>query len=423
MFIRPSNSVYMKARKIIYLINLKRRCTNIETKTTGIITAPGLSKKIATRLNEELPDLLNYYVSEKYEWKVEFYEDSLTGATTESTEVLRTSRIRKLEQRWDFVIALTDLPLFHDEKTIVAEVFKNDSVAYISMPALGLAPRYKRVREATVQLMNEMYYGSSESDRQEAEEHIQSQDDDYDELKNKNPKQLLGNRMLEFFSPIKRETPEDNSDIDVRFTVKSRSSSFIRTVSGMVYANKPWALFPAFAKIVIIAFTTGAYALIFPTLWQMSTTYSAERGVLMTILSILALVVWIIVSHGLWEKKDEENNAYLKKLYNATTFFTLLTTVIMYYIILFILFTLTTLILIPPEQVESNISSEAGLGNYLLVSWIGTSIATIFGAIGSALEAKEVILNSTYGHRQQKRHEKIQQQREKEEKEENSSDT
>lgn len=360
--------------------------------------------------------MLEYYVSEKYEWQLEFYEDSLTGGTTDSREVLRTSRLRKLEHEWDFVIALTDLPIFNNEKTVVAEVFKNADVAYISLPGLGFAPKYKRIREASLQLMNEMYYGSSERERQEAEAHIQSREEDYEELRNKNPKKLIGNRLLEWFSPITRELPEDDADIDVRFTVKSQGSSLIRTVSGMVYANRPWELFPAFAKIVIIAFTTGSYALIFPTLWQMSTAYSAGRGILVTIASILALVAWIIISHGLWEKKREQNNNYLRKLYNATTFFTLLMTVIMYYGILFVLFTVTTLTLIPPEQVESNIASAAAFGNYLYVSWIGASIATIIGAIGSALENKEVILNSTYGYRQQKRHEAIQNQRESEEK-------
>ncbi|WP_020007665.1 hypothetical protein [Salinicoccus albus] len=357
--------------------------------------------------------MLGYYVSEKYEWQLEFYEDSLTGGTTDSREVLKTSRSRKLEQEWDFVIALTDLPIFNNEKAVVAEVFKNADAAYISLPGLGFAPKYKRIREASLQLMNEMHYGSSERERQEAEEYIQSQEEDYEELRNKNPKKLLGNRLLELFSPITRELPEDDADIDVRFTVKSQGSSQIRIVSGMVYANRPWELFPAFAKIVIIAFTTGSYALVFPTLWQLSTTYSAGRGVLVAIASILALVTWIILSHGLWERKEEQNHEYLRKLYNATTFFTLLMTVVMYYGILFIMFTLTTLILIPPEQVTSNISSEATFGNYLYVSWLGASIATIIGAIGSALENKEVILNSTYGYRQQKRHEAIQEQREK----------
>src|SRR5699024_3404844 len=211
---------------------------------------------------------------------LEFYEDALTGGTTNSMEVLEESWKRKKEQEWDFVIAVTDLPLFHNKKTIVAEVFRKENAAHFSLPALGFAPRYKRMREAIPQLMNEIYYGSTESDRHKAEKRLQSKGNRYDELKNKDAEELVGNRIFELISPLEREVPEDDRSTDVRFTAKSRLGGLVRLLLGMVYANRPWEFFPAFTKILIIAFTTGSYAIIFPTVWQMSTYYSASRGIL-----------------------------------------------------------------------------------------------------------------------------------------------
>ena len=191
----------------------------------------------------------------------------------------------------------------------------------------------------------------------------------------------------------------------------------MRVVSGMVYANRPWEMFAAFGKILVIAFTTGAYAFVFGTLWQLNTTYSIGRAVLMMIFSILALTIWIIMGHGLWEKKSEQSTNFIRNLYNATTFFTLLISVVMYYVILFTMFLIWTLFLQPPAQLEIYTSEPVGLATYLYTSWIGASISTIIGALGSFFENKEVVLNSTYGYRQQQRHEKIEELREKEEEE------
>lgn len=389
-------------------------------KNVALITAPGLAKRLGDDLKEELPAMLSYYISEEYEWHVELHEDPLTGGTNNSTEVLESALKRKDNAGWDYAVALTDLPLFEEEKPIVAEVFKDRDVALISFPGFGAVPMHKRVREAILQLMNEIHFGSSDADREEAQQRIRSKDNRYDDLKNKKSTRLVGKRMMEIVSPMKRETPgESDPDIVVRFTLKSRITGLMRVVSGMVYANRPWEMFAAFGKILVIAFTTGAYAFVFGTLWQLNTTYSIERAVLMMIFSILALTIWIIMGHGLWEKKSEQSTNFIRNLYNATTFFTLLISVVMYYVILFTMFLIWTLFLQPPAQLEIYTSEPVGLATYLYTSWIGASISTIIGALGSFFENKEVVLNSTYGYRQQQRHEKIEELREKEEEEKN----
>ncbi|UOR13850.1 MFS transporter [Halobacillus amylolyticus] len=379
------------------------------TKTLGLITAPGYPNSLVKSLKNELPDLLKYYVDEKYEWNLEHIEDPLTGGTGNSSEVIGATLDKKSKEEWDFAIGLTDLPLFKGKKPIVAEAFEEENVALISLPGLGSTAMYKRIRESILQLVNEMYYGVSDEDREQAEQRIQAKDDDaHEELKNKKSTRLVGKRGFEMLSPIQRETPEENeSKIDVRFTIKSRMSGALRILTGMVRANRPWSMFPAFMKVIIIAFTTGSYALVFPTLWKLSNSYSTWRMFMLSIICILAMVIWIILAHQLWEKRNDGGNDYIRKLYNAATFFTLLFTVTMYYFILFFLFSVAVIVLIPMGMLESQLSGSIGYINYFYIAWTATSVSTIIGALGSALENEEVVLASTYGYRQRQRYEKI----------------
>ncbi|WP_082233076.1 hypothetical protein [Halobacillus massiliensis] len=379
------------------------------TRTLGLITAPGYPNDIAKTLKKELPDLLSYYVHEDCQWQIEYVEDALTGSTDKSLEVLGKTIEKKLEEDWEFAICLTDLPLFKGKKPIVAEAYKEEHVALISLPGIGSARMLKRIRESILQLTNEMYYGSSEADREKAEQRLQDKDDDqHKELKNKSSKRLVGKRAFERFAPLQRETPDDDeSNIDVRFTVKSRFIGALRVLSGMVRANRPWEMFPAFMKVVIIAFTTGSYALVFPTLWQLSNNYGIWRMAMLSIVSILAMVGWIILAHRLWEKKPDDGSGYLSRLYNMATVLTLFITVSMYYVLLFLLFSVAVIVIIPFGMLESQLSGATGFINYFYIAWTVTSIAIIIGALGSALEDESVVLSSTYGYRQRQRYKQI----------------
>lgn len=132
---------------------------------------------------------------------------------------------------------------------------------------------------------------------------------------------------------------------------------------------------------------------------------------ILSIVAILAMVIWIILGHQLWERPQDANNNYLRKLYNATTFLTLLLTVCIYYLILFCLFTLAVTTFIPMGMLEDQLTGEVGIQNYFYIAWTATSIATIVGALGSALENENAVLESTYGYRQRQRHKRIQEKR------------
>lgn len=392
----------------------------MEKKSIILITAPGIAERLGAKLVEEMPEMLDYYITDDYEWNVQYYDDILTGGTNDSKEVIEAVCDKKDDEGWDYAIALTDLPLFKDERTVVAEALQDKSAALISLPGFGFTTMKKRVRESILQLMNEMYYGTSDEGRQASAAHMESRDKQkFDELRNKDSRKLIGSRLLERISPLVRETPqEEDRGVDVRYTVKSKPGGYLRMISGMVFANEPWKMFPAFSKIIVIAFSTGSYALVFSTLWQLSVNFSVPRAILLTFFSILALTLWIIIAHQLWEKKSEENRTFLRKIYNVTTFFTLLMSVLMYYIILFGMFSIWTILLMPMTQIETYTSTSVDFGIYFYTAWIGASISTIIGALGSSFEDEEAVLDSTYGYRQRQRQEKLKEEREQDKEEE-----
>lgn len=51
----------------------------------------------------------------------------------------------------------------------------------------------------------------------------------------------------------------------------------VRLVSGMTFANNPLNMMASLSNIVAIAFTTGAFGLIFTTMWQM--VWNSQCGV------------------------------------------------------------------------------------------------------------------------------------------------
>ncbi|MFB5661150.1 hypothetical protein [Alteribacillus sp. HJP-4] len=378
--------------------------------TVGLAASHGYPKSIVEDLQKELPELFSFYVNDECEWIVEYIVDPVTGITEKSEEVLESAGEKRQEKGWDFVICITDLPLLSGRKPIVAEASEGERAAAISLPGLGSIPMVKRIKESVLQLINEMYYGTSEKDREQAENRIQSKDEgEHKELRNKSSKKLVGNRVVERLSPIHREVPGtntvENTIIDVRFFIKSRFSGALRMLTGMVRANRPWSMFPAFMKVIMIAFTTGSYALIFPTLWMLSTDYGLWRMAMLTVISISAMVAWIILAHSLWEKTMEDRSNYLRKLYNIATVLTLFFTVCLYYLLLFFLFSVAVIVLIPTGMLESQLSKPPQFMDYFNIAWTATSISTIIGALGSALEKENVVLSATYGYRQRQRYE------------------
>ncbi|WP_353979152.1 hypothetical protein [Salinicola endophyticus] len=447
----------------------------------GLIPAPELPERIAAGLAEELPTLLARHTDDRHVWRVECVTDPLIGADGTGAELIQQAARLKREHGWDYALCITDLPLFRDGRLIVAEASEACGVAVISQPALGASPLHDRLREATLHLINEMHHGSDPDDRERQQAHVDRsrRTRRAHGIRNASARQLMGSRLAEWLTPIRRVTPDDSQrhtcdgepggqrdessertrqqaseerhyrpreasdtsspegarndndrhgggregndrnddsgsqrdrrqpEIDVRFVSTAPVRGHLRLLAGMVRANRPWTILPAFRRIVAVAFATGAYGLIFPTLWRLSAAYEGYRFVLLMVAAIAAMVIWLILDHGLWEPQRYTGSPHLTRLYNLTTLLTLLLGVFCYYAILFALFLVAVILFVPASLLEATVESSISWWNFPALAWLATSVATVAGALGSSLESDETIRGATYGYRQQLRQRKV----------------
>ncbi|MCG7601588.1 hypothetical protein MHM84_17620 [Halomonas sp. McH1-25] len=380
------------------------RTVNACRKVVGLVPAPEMSAEMAEQIIDHLPELLANYVDDRLSWEVQLIVDPLIGAAEASTDIIESILEYKRDRQWDYAICITDLPIYKHGRFVIAETSTVHGVAMVSLPAFGITAIRHRLSEAILQLVNELHHGSSEEDRARQEQRTQQSDKVHESLRGKGARKLLGRHLYEKLFPIRRITlPGKGDSFDVRFIADTWINGNLRILAGMVRANRPWTIFPAFKGVIAAAFATGAYGLVFPTLWQLSANYGGPRLVLLMSVAMVAMVAWIILAHNLWESVRKAFSPHLARLYNAVTVLTLGAGVVFYYAILLGLFCLAVLVFVPASMLESNIGHAAGLLDYIVLAWLATSVATIVGALGAGLEDEETVRNATYGYRQRRR--------------------
>jgi chromate transport protein ChrA len=371
----------------------------------GLIPAPEMPHRLAQELSTKLPELLSRRVDERVSWEVSVICDPLTGSDPDAVRVIDAGRERMEEEGWNLAICLTDLPIRTDGRPVVATVSTAYNVAVLSLPPLGVTLLRRRVREATLQLVSELYEGSPELGR--AGEYRDAAEGNSGQVRRPGSRahRLVERRLTELISPIRRIAPtnEEDDEVDVRF-VSPKVRGHVRLLAGMVLANRPWRLFTTMKGTLAAAFATAAYALVMPIIWQMADSLSWVRLLALMVLAVVAMVVWIIVAHHLWERPAAQEEAREQAaLYNASTALTLGVAVLFSYAVLFVLVLLAAGFFLESGFLQSNLGHPVGVSDYVRLAWMATSLATVAGALGSGLEDEETVREATYGYRQQRR--------------------
>ena len=371
----------------------------------GLIPAPEMPHRLAQELSTKLPELLSRRVDERVSWEVSVICDPLTGSDPDAVRVIDAGRERMEEEGWNLAICLTDLPIRTDGRPVVATVSTAYNVAVLSLPPLGVTLLRRRVREATLQLVSELYEGNPELDR--AGEYRDAAEGNSGQVRRPGSRahRLVERRLTELISPIRRIAPtnEEDDEVDVRF-VSPKVRGHVRLLAGMVLANRPWRLFTTMKGTLAAAFATAAYALVMPIIWQMADSLSWVRLLALMVLAVVAMVVWIIVAHHLWERPAAQEEAREQAaLYNASTALTLSVAVLFSYAVLFVLVLMAAGFFLESGFLQSNLGHPVGVSDYVRLAWMATSLATVAGALGSGLEDEETVREATYGYRQQRR--------------------
>src|SRR5690625_6221320 len=81
--------------------------------------------------------------------------DSMTGAAETVEEIFKEAALYKQDKQWDYVVCLTDLPIFHYRDIVAADINEDKGIILLSIPAFGWGSLLKnRSEEHTSELQS-----------------------------------------------------------------------------------------------------------------------------------------------------------------------------------------------------------------------------------------------------------------------------
>jgi hypothetical protein len=347
----------------------------------ALLTAPGLAHDLAVELAGELPDLLAGRFGE-VEWEVTVEEEPMAAATTRDVDLVEIARRRLLENGWDLVICLTDLPVLVGRRPVVAHASVTHGVGLVSVPALGAVALETRVR-ATVLHLIERLLGERDRKRGPAE---------------RRRRVRLRRRLGELATPVGELQAQEGGTF--RF-VTAVVRGNVRLLVGMVRANRPWRLVVGLSRAIIAALGAGAFGLVSPGVWLVADGLGWLRLVALCLASVVATSVALIAVHRLWEQSPSPAARERVALFNLATTLTVVIGVATLFVSLLVIATACEAAAVAPSVLEDQLRHPVGAAAYVKVALLITALATIGGALGAALESDVVVRQAAYGYHPQ----------------------
>jgi len=347
----------------------------------GLIAAPGLATELASELADDLPAALAEQVSAEVTWQVPVVSDPLAGEATPGTAMIDAARERMVREGWDLAVVLTDVPLRIGRRPVVADASATHGVALASLPALGAVQLRRRARDAIVRLVDGLMGESLEVGRREVER----------------GRRRVGRRLAELARAERRVEPDDEG-IDVRLVAAVLRGN-LRLLAGMVRANRPWRLTVRLSRALVAAVAAVVFALVTSDVWRLADALGVLNLAALTVVSLVAIVVFLVVAHGLWERPAGGIGREQAILFNLATTVTLVIGVACLYGALFVLGLAGARLAVDRDVLSEGIGHPADLATYLRITWMASSLATVAGALGAGLESDAAVREAAYGYR------------------------
>jgi hypothetical protein len=343
----------------------------------GLIVTPAIDREVAEELRDDLTEAL----ADRYPqvaWEINLAHEKLASPPAHLTELVAAARDRLLAEDWDLAVAVTEVPLRISRRPLVSHASRSHSVALVSLPALGVVQRRRRLLSGVLDAIARLI-----GDRPE-------------EGGGRSPAARLGveRRLAELAADV----DEDPDGQGVIFLARVLSGN-IRLLAGMVWANHPWRLVGHLWRAMLGAVAALVFALVQVESWQIATTLSPVRLAIPTIASIAAAAVALIIAHQLWEQAPDPRVREQVALFNLVTTATVLFGVGVLYLSIFLVSLLGAVVLIEPSLLARSIGREhADIWAYLRLAWLASSLGTIGGALGATLETDETVREAAYAH-------------------------
>ncbi|PRX48732.1 hypothetical protein B0I33_104550 [Prauserella shujinwangii] len=354
------------------------------TITVGLVADPGLPSEVAAGLVDGLPGELAARVSDDVRWRVDLRTEALTLDADGNIPIVERARAHRPAHGWDVLVCITDLPRRLGTQPVIGELNAEESVVLASLPAVGSVRLRRHLRDTIVYLL--------------------------DVLTQHRPLPGVVRRRgpAELMSPVRhRENPRQ--DIDASITLVGLRGQ-VRLLAGMVRDNRPWRLVPSMSSALAAAMASAAFGVFFSTIWTMADALSPLRLAGISLFTVCAMVAWLILYNGLWERRRTRDLPGESVLYNVATVLTLFLGVTCMYVLLFVIVLTASGAVIAASYMSSQLGHPVGFTSYAKLAWLASSMGITAGALGSSLETEDAVRQATYSKRERERRERRRQQ-------------
>jgi hypothetical protein len=343
----------------------------------GLLASPGPAAELTAGLVAEVADRLAAHLPGA-QWKVEFVIDRLVEPPTDLAEVISAGRRMLLDRGWHLVVCVTDLPLQTARRPVIAHVSAAHGVAVLSLPALGPVAVRRRAVETIVRLAGHLLGDTGQA---------------ADGGGRRRPMaRVVRRRMLELGRPA--ELREHGIGLVARVVTGN-----IWLLLGMLRANRPWRLAARLVRAMVAAVAVGVLALVTSDIWRLAGYVGTLRLTIIGLGSIAATSVTIMIGTGLWERSPRRSAREQVILFNIVTAVTVGIGVAVLYAAIFVAMLAAALLLVPASLLSSVLGHPAGVADQVQLAWLATSLATLGGALGAALETRETVREAAYTYR------------------------
>ncbi|WP_157105899.1 hypothetical protein [Nocardia sienata] len=343
----------------------------------GVVADPDLPVRLARELVQNLPAELTRR-GDPSRWQFEVLDDPFEAMYPDLEYLIDKAGRHVRDTAWDLALCLTDVPIRSDGDILLTSLDLRHRVALISLPALGGLGIRQRLQKLAAVIVAAL----PAPDRTAAGEVVAEA-----------AAHLRGARV--------RIDPEDSG---VR-VVRDRVTGYPALLAGMVRANRPWRLFVGLSTALGSALAGTAFGVLYSSIWQLADAMGNLRLAGVALASVIALTVWIVVGHGLWEHRGAGETAHGRDtaLRNAGTAVTVGIGAGVFFAVLFLLTLAAVCLVIPPSYLASVLGGPVGFADYLTIAVMASALGTVAGAVGSGWEDDLTVRKATYGYREQER--------------------